>query len=789
MYGLQPRFGGGPRQAPPHPSNVPNPNIYLFQPPHSFSPQNFQPPNWPPQQQHHSPNPKLAIDRADRAAANACHDLLAAGESVSAWKVSQNALLTLQVDSWNSLGIKMQQVPSLHRLMITEGKVNAFVHCFVGVRRITSVYDLEVAICKNEGIDSFEELGLGPLLRHPLVIHYFSLRSDVPQVFKITSEEIIQLLSHFLDASKINEVIKVEHFLDFVAKNRSVKCKEWLGIRIQNLGMYISAIREARNLEQSTLEKCLKTLKMKNEKFRKCPISYSQKKQLDERFNAITQRVESFSPVKKSFCGQHIRFISSSSEDEDSDNSTDDENNNIVMGSWSNPSSQFAKSSERVSSCPYPSATEEMARLGVRGDMQGNSLRNLKKEFNEPPRKKRKSENVTSTKSAPSKLLKKNKFQVVAAPKENGNTSKVSINMCEDLSITNESLQMFVTTWKEACSEYKVDEVLERMLQFYEVKPRRQRKVRMMLSSYPFIGLLNAAVSSIKSGMWNSIYDTFQAINNTELTHSPTKSSEYKIIDVGPNLENVPNITKDNAENTKCISSSDVIRKIGTYFDLDNEIYRSSNSLVQDRLMFLRKFCNCETWVAEQFGKKNFDSLGYGDFSSFIEKCVNQLPHELLKLLVGSTCENSSFKACISSYQLNVLISQALSSLWENETVTKQMISTLLMRQFPSISFEVVENGSLEDLLDTVWGHKSSMTSKCVVFSSTIIEKSNHGDLLGDGDNSLSEIIIDRSDMSQKTRSSETVIAKNAIAVLLKSPMLSDLRKCNSTRGSFWLKN
>ena len=119
-------------------------------------------------------------------------------------------------------------------------QVNAFVHCFVGVRRITSLYDLEVAICKNEAVDNFEALGLGPLLQHPLVMHYFSLRSDVTQVFKITSEEIIQLLSEFLDASRSDKIIKVEQFLDFIAKQRLVKCKEWLGIRIQNLGYVIS---------------------------------------------------------------------------------------------------------------------------------------------------------------------------------------------------------------------------------------------------------------------------------------------------------------------------------------------------------------------------------------------------------------------------------------------------------------------------------------------------------------------------------------------------------------------
>ena len=158
MYGHQPRFhrgGGGnrPRQpAPPPPnaavtfqnpnafplygSHLPNANgasAWPFQNALGFTPQlpQTQNPNFPIQnaigiapRRHQTPNPKQAvIEQADRAAANASRQLLAAGESVSAWKVSQNALVALQVDSWNSLGIKMQQVPSLHRLMITEGKV------------------------------------------------------------------------------------------------------------------------------------------------------------------------------------------------------------------------------------------------------------------------------------------------------------------------------------------------------------------------------------------------------------------------------------------------------------------------------------------------------------------------------------------------------------------------------------------------------------------------------------------------------------------------------------------
>lgn len=118
-------------------------------------------------------------------------------------------------------------------------KVNAFIHCFVAVRRITSLYDLDVAICKSEGIEQFEELELGPLVRHPLAMHYFSVSSDVAEVHRITSEEIISYLFEFMDTQK--RKLKVDAFLDFIAKKQSVSNREKLCVRIQNL-RYVNAI-------------------------------------------------------------------------------------------------------------------------------------------------------------------------------------------------------------------------------------------------------------------------------------------------------------------------------------------------------------------------------------------------------------------------------------------------------------------------------------------------------------------------------------------------------------------
>lgn len=106
----------------------------------------------------------------------------------------------------------------------------------MGVRRITTLYELEEAICKSKGVKQFEELRLGPFLRHPLVLHYFSVNSETTEVFKIKSEEIVSLLSEFMDVDACgNKNITIEDFLNFISRKRSTK-REMLGIRIQKLG-------------------------------------------------------------------------------------------------------------------------------------------------------------------------------------------------------------------------------------------------------------------------------------------------------------------------------------------------------------------------------------------------------------------------------------------------------------------------------------------------------------------------------------------------------------------------
>lgn len=224
--------------------------------------------------------------------------------------------------------------------------------------------------------------------------------------------------------------------------------------------MHINFIREARKSQDVTLKKFLKELQP-DHKRRKRPIFSSEKKrQLDERFSAICERVKSFSSINEDFGAKHIRFVSSSSEDEDSDDCTY-ECSNDISSNVQLPSQ--IKGSDRVSSCPYPSVTEELKRLGLKGEINhqltsaGNS--SGQDDYIGSSKKKRKIENSGCTSSAPAKFLRRNKAKRRALPIEIGDQTQDDELNEADISFSNESMRMFITTWKEACKNNTMSEV------------------------------------------------------------------------------------------------------------------------------------------------------------------------------------------------------------------------------------------------------------------------------------------------------------------------------------------
>ncbi|KAI3459682.1 hypothetical protein Pfo_016345 [Paulownia fortunei] len=712
------------------------------------------------------------VEKLDKAVMRARSDLLESNENVSAWKVSQAALLMVKAESWESLGFQMQQVPSLNRLLVTEGKISAFIHCFVAVRRITSLYDLEVAICESEGIERFEELELGPLVRHPLAVHYFSVSSDVTEVYRIRTEEMISYLCEFIDTLKKKE-IKVDTFLDFISEKQSVSGREKLCVRIQNIGIYINHIKQARQSEDRVLEKCYEKMRMRSVKrSQKRPLFSAQKKEMDDHFTAISQRMKSFSSANTQFCGKHIRFVSSSSDDDDDSEANEYEDNQDEKNTESNCSLSLPNGrSDRVSSCPYPSATEEMTRLGLKSEVEsgfctpdGGVRCNADIEL---PQKKRRYENKSSSTSLPRKLRKRDKFDEDLKHKDSGNQG-IGV-----LSLSTESLNMFVTTWKEACRGNNADEVLERMLQFYNT--RKKRKVKEMFTSYPFVGLLYAAVTCIKFGTWDNMYDTFQTFSQQGVDDKPFESSaDYISIDVEPTKKDVAVSAPKILTHKHDVRAEDIAKKISGYFEDDILSYKNPSG--EKKLSFLRKLCKCEYWLIEQYSINKFESLGYGEYFMFLEKYMHLLPQALQKCIMGDISENVPLEAHLLPIQLDVLLSQALNSLWENEIINVRNISELLARQFPLVRFKLVNSDLMANFPDILREKRCSLTSNSVLFSAPLSRLNYVCDLSAQNEKKMEET----SGLANNTATREGMVAavttKDAIEVLVRAPMMTDLK-------------
>ena len=232
--------------------------------------------------------------------------------------------------------------------------------------------------------------------------------------------------------------------------------------------MHITFIREARKLEHVAVKKCHGSLKpTSDKKIREQPLGSSQKKELDERFSAISQRVMSFASTHNDFGSKHVVFVSSCSEEDGSDDHKHEDSEEDVDGCSNGKfSSPNAKTCDRVSSCPYPSAIEEITRLGLKGETEGNPSTSGSSVCSKnlgPFKRKRKSSNLSSTISEYLKLSKRNKLEPGPLSTYNDNEKKELNNLNEaEFLLPDDSMRMFISTWKEACQGHTIDEVCSR---------------------------------------------------------------------------------------------------------------------------------------------------------------------------------------------------------------------------------------------------------------------------------------------------------------------------------------
>ncbi|PWA48738.1 histidine kinase-like ATPase, C-terminal domain-containing protein [Artemisia annua] len=650
-----------------------------------------------------SQNAESQVAVIDAAVKKAHSDLLAAGESVTVWRVSQAALVMLKADSFESLGCRMQNVPSLYQIIITEAKVNYFINCFVAVQKITSLHDLVLAICENEGIKSFEELELGPILKHPLVAHYFSIGPDVTEICKITTEQIVAYLS-ILPRKKKKTM--VDDLLDFIAKKRK-KNRENLCIRIQSLGRSEGNgyIMRGRRSEGNVLKKCSVGLDLNS-------------------------------------------LINDEEDDESAANNNNDD-------------AEAAPTSD-------PSAASQIPRTLLDTELDCSLTHEIKScnDHGAPLKGKQVSEISYCTKYAIHKTP--NKWIVGMKVKPEFLSDDVETGYIDDNAVDGHTWR-FIKIWKESCEDENVVEAYDKMLDFYhgQMKPKKKTKaVNRMISSYPYVGLLNVAIASIKFGLWDRMSSVPEEINKVghANTNSTTRAVDVKT-DFEPAEQDVLVASKHASKGRAGITLEDVLTFAKEYFfGLSNQVLENINSHPKKQLVLLREICKLESSLTQHFSADDFATLGFGDIFTFLSEHISLLPTTWQDCFtLTEKVEKPSVKVCMSQSYLLEFLSEAANSLGERETLSNLMVSELLKTQFPSAGLllktqfpsaglTLLEDEFTVDLLTNLSRSCDHVSSNIVLFSSTL------------------------SDFTAEKGFSDTHVGTNdVIELLLKAPMLVDL--------------
>ena len=124
------------------------------------------------------------------------------------------------------------------------GRVAELIKIFCWMSPITTLYELEQALVTAEKVTTFQELRVGPLIKHPAVAKFFQPPPDLREIPEITAHQIQKTLMKFLDktrkgAATRGEKHSVQDFLEFFAKSLSRPSPHHLCVRITSFPLAI----------------------------------------------------------------------------------------------------------------------------------------------------------------------------------------------------------------------------------------------------------------------------------------------------------------------------------------------------------------------------------------------------------------------------------------------------------------------------------------------------------------------------------------------------------------------
>ena len=172
-------------------------------------------------------------------------DCIADGKHVDSSRICQAILRERNVDNFKVLGLRGHyDIPYIKELEQLQRRIYETVTAYCQVRATSTLFELGMYLAQLEEKESFEDLGLGPLLEQPSVFQYFKPRRTLRGVPEITTKDVLEYLRTYMTKyDKWYGRIEMTDFMKFVARERGCADPFELCVRVPSIGLSISVTK------------------------------------------------------------------------------------------------------------------------------------------------------------------------------------------------------------------------------------------------------------------------------------------------------------------------------------------------------------------------------------------------------------------------------------------------------------------------------------------------------------------------------------------------------------------
>ncbi len=119
------------------------------------------------------------------------------------------------------------------------GRVEELIKLYCMCTPITTLHDLGIALAQTEGVGSYEDLHLGPLIKHPKVKDLFKPPDDLDAPPEITLFKLHKHMMRMKEKFRGVQQFVMEDYLELVRKKEGLESIEHLCVRIRSFPLLI----------------------------------------------------------------------------------------------------------------------------------------------------------------------------------------------------------------------------------------------------------------------------------------------------------------------------------------------------------------------------------------------------------------------------------------------------------------------------------------------------------------------------------------------------------------------